>query len=286
MEAAEGEWPEDLERLTQKAGLNDCLDWYHKRQESGAVEGIVLLIERVEAVPKDILRVALTALGSTFSSEGIPVFVILGLQRLPQDRFDLFEGEPLASVRLRGATCLFNAREVTYQMLEWLLEDTRSTLVLPPALLDYLRRGTFELKRQSVSHVMKSLALICSTFFAESHVGPLCVPLDPAATDGEVSKESLEATLVQLFDERLQQAPDMLEHLEKLWAPWWSEKAVDKEPQTLRLEVAQAAAKAACWRHRLIASVQVWDALCCAMQPLTRHEPRLRRLCNLFERLR
>jgi len=60
----------------------------------------VLLVERTEAVPKDMLRDALSTIGNALCDDGIPVFVLFGLQHPPQDCFDLFEGQPLVNMRL------------------------------------------------------------------------------------------------------------------------------------------------------------------------------------------
>jgi len=287
VEAEEGEWPEDLDvpRQLQKAGLNDCLDWYLERQAHGGVGGVVLLVERVEAVPKDLLRDALSALGNAFCSEGIPFFVVLGLQHAPQDCVDLFEGKPLAKMRLLGAERLFDARIISTEIIEWLLEDTESVVVLPPNILDWLRRGRFEYTRKSVSLIMKALALLCVQFFAESPFGALCAPFEGVG-EYHLSKEALEAAWTHIFQTRLQKTPELMEHLEKLWASWWSERTQEeKGRQPLQAEVAQAAARATCWRQRLIASLGVWDVLCAAVHPMTRHDARLRRLCKLFEEL-
>jgi hypothetical protein len=285
--AEEGEWPEDVDpRLLQKAGLGGCLDWYRERQARGVAEGVVLLIERVEAIPKDLLRDSLTALGNAFCDEGIPFFVILGVQHAPQDCFDLFEGEPLVNMHFLGAACLFDSRKIATDLFEWLLEDSMSMLVLPPNILDWLRRGRFEYGRRSISHIMQSLALLCFHFFQESLFGALCVPLDGVVAPGsELDKEGLEAAWVAIFQERLAKAPEVTSHLVTMWAPWREDETEEQNVEALRAEVAQAAAQAACWRHRLLASFGVWDALCCAAQPMTRHEARLRRLCRLFEEL-
>jgi hypothetical protein len=288
-ETAEGEWPEDLERHAQKAGLNECLDWYEKQQARDAIRGVVLLVERVEAVPRDVLRDALGSVGIAFGSKNVPVFVILGLQHWPQGCFDLFEGKPLANLRLLGATQLFDSRVISNQMLEWLVEDPMCMLVLPPNILDWLRRGIFDYTRQSVSYMMNALTFLCLHFFAESTSGLLCAPLDdrdefPLDDEGcESSKEGSEAAWTQIFHDRLQEAPQLMEHLKQVWITWSGDRAEGLEPEALRSEIAQAATQAACWRLRLIASFNVWDALCCAVQPMTRHEPRLRRLCRLFE---
>jgi len=55
--------------------------------------------------------------------------------------------------------------------------------------------------------------------------------------------------------------------------------------EALQSKVAQAAAQATCWRQRLIASLNAWDALFCTAYPMNKHYARIRRLCKLFEEL-
>jgi len=288
LEPDECEWPEDVdEGKVKKAGLGVFLDWFRERQARGTAQGIVLLVERTEAVPKDMLRDALSTIGNALCDDGIPVFVLFGLQHPPQDCFDLFEGQPLVNMRLLGAISLFDARMISSQILEELLEDAMCPVVLPPSIMDLLRRGVFEHTRQSVSHIMMFLAVLCDHFFAESPFGLFATPLDKGVdvTGCDLNKESLEAAWTQIFHERLKNAPELMPHFQTLWASWWEGRTEDTGLATLQAEVAQAAATAACWRIRLIASLGVWDALCCAVQPMTRHEARLRRLCRLLEEL-
>jgi hypothetical protein len=281
VEADEGQLAEDWgPQQMQRAGLTACMDWFRERRARNPSGPVVLLVERLEAVPKDVLRDTLTSLGMALGSENIPLFVLFGLQHPPQDCLDLFEGKPLVNLRLLGAAHLFDARSISAGILEWLVEDPMSLLVLSPRILDSLRKDRFEYTRQSVSHIMKSLALLCVHFFTKPSTG-LCAPLDHVLLQG---KKFDEAKLTRVFQKRLENAPDILEHFKPLWDAW-DESGADKGPASVINGIAKAAAQATCWRQRLISSLGVWDALSCTLQPLLRHEPRLRRWCRLLEEL-
>jgi len=223
--------------------------------------------------------------GMALSEENIPLFVILGLQHPPQDCFDLFEGRPLVNLRLLDSAQLFDARSVSAELLEWLVQDALSVMALPPGIMDWLRKDRFEYSRQSVSHVLKSLALLCVRFFAGSPCAELCAPLDDSVLQEDRFNK---AVLTTVFEQRLTESRGVVEHFQPIWEEW-NDAAADMTSATKRAEVAKCMAKAAsdalCWRQRLISSLGVWDALCRAMQPMARHEPRLRRLGRLLQEL-
>jgi hypothetical protein len=123
-------------------------------------------------------------------------------------------------------------------------------------------------------------------FFAESKFGPLCAPLCGVTGAGcDMGNDVLQLAWSQIFAERLQCDQSLMPCLEDLWLPWKNSCTEQRDESICQSEVAQASAKAACWRQRLIASFGVWDALFCAVQPMARHEARLRRFCKLFEEL-
>jgi hypothetical protein len=284
-EVDESEWPEDLDaRQMQRASLSACSE---KLREHGSGGPVVLLVERMESVPKDTLRDTLTSLGMALSDENIPLFVIFGLQHPPQDCFDLFEGRPLVNLRLLDSAQLFDARSVSAELLEWLLQDSLSVMALPYGIMDWLRKDRFEYSRQSVSHVLKSLALLCVHFCAGSPCAALCAPIDDSVLQDHHFNKAL---LTHVFEQRLEESQGVVEHFRPLWEEWSDAaecSAASASQKQEEAEVAKSLAKAAsdalCWRQRLIASLGVWDALCKAMQPMARHEPRLRRLGKLLE---
>lgn len=284
-EAEECEWPEDLDaRAIWRAGVMDFADWHRERRPHGLVGPVVLLVERADAVPPSELRLMLSSWGETCCREGIPIFVIFGLQQQPAGRFDLFEGEPLVCLSLTAATWLFDPLGICSQMLDWLAEDASCPLALPPKILDWLSFWSTT-KQKSVTHLMKFLAVMSVQLLADNELGVLCAPLRTPPAPTPLGEEDTMSTL----EKRLKAAPALVGKMQDLWSAARTEApevspAPPHAPQK-RLEVAQAAAKAVSWRHRLAISLRAWDALLCATQPLWRHKPRVNRLVRLLERL-
>ena len=137
-------WPEDDDQLptSHGASLADCLQ--HLAKIDAAPSLVVLVVERVDSVPKDLLREFLICLSSTCGEELVPLSVIFTLQHPPQSRLDLFEDELIQGLRLSDATCLFNAQEICSEILEHMVERPACPLTLPPVLFDWLRRDRFE----------------------------------------------------------------------------------------------------------------------------------------------
>lgn len=266
-------WPEDRELHTSRmsdGGALDFVDWHHERGLAGPA---VLLVERVEAVPKDGLRHVLGCFGSACCDSGIPFIVVLGLQQPPQSRHELLEGEPLLPLRIVDALCAFEAGTVCAQLLERLAEDP-GTLPLAPASLFWLR-NQFQYVRRSFSATLRALALLC---------------------EGQVSRGPLAALCSGPLDGGTQAAPtcllltrcdaELVRSLRVVW-PAMSEAHDDNAAflEAARPLASKAAAEVIAWRGRLCSSLGVWDALLCAAEPLARHEVRLRRLCRLLSAL-
>lgn len=156
-------------------GTMDFVDAY--KQESESSQGlVVLIIERADAIPKDILRSTLNSWGCACCDHGVPMIVILALQYPPQSRHELLEGDTLVPLHIVDAVPLFDARVVCSELLECIMEDPQSPLPLPPQLFSWLW-DLFTQKCPSVDNTLKALALLCLRLHEAGG------PLAPVAAD-------------------------------------------------------------------------------------------------------
>jgi len=166
----------------EEAGAMDFVDAY--KQESPSSQGlVVLIIERADAVPKDILRSALNSWGCACCDHSVPMMVIMTLQYPPQSRQELLEGDTLVPLRFMDAISLFDARTVCSELLECLMEDPQSPLPLAPQLFAWLW-DLFTQKCPSVDHTLKALALLCLRLHeAGGPLAPVAAGQESAARD-------------------------------------------------------------------------------------------------------
>jgi len=269
-------------KVYPRASVYDFIDQYQQEQRSGP---LVLCIQQADGVPKDQLRDMLSCWGTACSDASIPVMVIFGLHHLPQSRFDLLEGEPLVTLSVVNSLCLFNAREVSAEIIEYLAEDDTCPLVLSPDLLTWLRHQFMNV-RFSVSYILKVIALLCHQLEMHSPLSTLCLVQEEVATGTSSMSSRSSRRLEQAFKTRLGQSPNLVEHLKPLWpeeCSIMSEQDTEVLKDCVCEQGAKVAAQALQWRRRLCASLKVWDELLCAVQPITRHEARLRRLVLFLE---
>eukprot|EP00927_Polykrikos_kofoidii_P038622 TRINITY_DN33035_c0_g1_i1.p1 TRINITY_DN33035_c0_g1~~TRINITY_DN33035_c0_g1_i1.p1 ORF type:complete len:823 (-),score=117.92 TRINITY_DN33035_c0_g1_i1:67-2535(-) len=283
-----GENEDETERKkANRLGFLEFIEWYHARQSKGLA---VLLVQQAGAVPKEQLRETLSCLGASCCSAGIRVLVVLGLQHPPQARFDLLEGRPLVGLRLVDALCLFDARIITERLLDHLARDADCPLALSSDLLLWLW-SQFHSGHQSLTHVLKVLALVCSRTLVDHPWASLCEPLP--VQQGNVSRASdddnYKVSLQRLFAQRLRAVAEprqLAETWQRLSSPLSQEASVGRSGVKVdKKALADAAALAVMWRQRVCASLAVWDALYCATQPLAGKDTRVKRLDRLMKEL-
>lgn len=253
----------------------DFPDWHHSQ---GRNRPLVLMVQATDNVAKDVLRDVLCFWSAVCRTQGcnIPLLVVLGLRHVPHSRAALFEGELLlfhhvATVRL------FDVAAVCTQMLSKLAEDAACPLALSPYVLTRLREK-FNHSRQSVSHILRMLVLLCDDALSQSLLASLCAPLDSRPSRGKRSEPDdyrfeLTKRLNAASPADLQQ---LLANLRKSWSGLSAEACMKKC-------LVQAAAEGMAWRSNLVASFPIWDLLLIAAEPLSKHTPPMRRVCALLE---
>jgi hypothetical protein len=135
----------------------DFVDWH---QERGTAGPVVLMVERVDAIPKDALLEVLNCWGTACCDAGIPMLVILGLHNPQQSMLDLLNGRPLDFLNFVGSVRLFDARAVCAELLEYVAQDTCCPQAMSLLVLQWLRRN-FLSERISVSRMLNALAVLC-----------------------------------------------------------------------------------------------------------------------------
>jgi len=137
----------------------------------------VLFVESADAAPKDVLRDVLCYWHANCINSAIPLVAILGLKQLPASRAAIFElgAESLAFVHLH-TECLFDANKVFEQLLDNMVEDGACPWALSPDVVKRLRE-IFLLHKQSVSHFLRLVCLLCDTALADKPMSWLCEPL-------------------------------------------------------------------------------------------------------------
>lgn len=284
----EDESPEDVDaRRAQRFSILDFVDWYHQRTDgpscAGPRGGVVLIIERIEDVKKDVLRDLLNSWGTACSDMGsdktIPMSVVLGLQRPLRNRFDLFEGEPsVVNLRINDAVSLFDGRQVCSKVLESLALDTSCPLALSPQSISWLQE-TFE-RTRSISDVLKSLALLTAHLLSKAPLAALCEPLvegspgDPGLR-GQFPDDKL---LRKMMHDRLKAigGADVVRLACPDFADIRSGKAVLEEASL-------AAVESLYWRYHVCNSLDSWDALLCAVEPFYHGKAKLDRFHCLLQ---
>eukprot|EP00930_Biecheleria_cincta_P078031 TRINITY_DN6538_c0_g2_i1.p1 TRINITY_DN6538_c0_g2~~TRINITY_DN6538_c0_g2_i1.p1 ORF type:complete len:694 (+),score=134.49 TRINITY_DN6538_c0_g2_i1:250-2331(+) len=272
---------EDDEDAVGAVAPADFPDW-HRSQ--GRNRPLVLMVQATDNVAKDVLRDVLCFWSAVCRTQGcnIPLLLVLGLRQVPHSRASLFEGELLlfhhvATVRL------FDVGEVCAETLNKLAEDADCPLALSPHVLSRVREK-FIHARQSESHILRMLVLLCEETLARSLIAPLCAPIDIGPTPGKRSEpDQYRPELTKRLDAA--SAGDLQQLLPKLREAWSGPSAVPPLEATACMKkcLVQAAAEAMAWRSNLVASLQTWDLLLIAAEPLSQYTSPLRRVCALLD---
>eukprot|EP00929_Paragymnodinium_shiwhaense_P006717 TRINITY_DN110692_c0_g1_i1.p1 TRINITY_DN110692_c0_g1~~TRINITY_DN110692_c0_g1_i1.p1 ORF type:complete len:1002 (+),score=261.16 TRINITY_DN110692_c0_g1_i1:91-3096(+) len=254
--------------VSRLPGMADFVEWYMVR---GIRSSIVLLMKQADNIPKEALHDLMGLLGKTCLSAGIPIFVVLGLQHPPQVRPDLLEGHPRVGVPHVDTVRFFDADAVSARLFQHLATDATCPLALDPKVLLDLR-SDYTNGRQSVSHLLQLLALVClqGSNEEDARLLPLLAPLDGscAGTESAAAEKFEGKKLQQAFETRLQKAH-----------PSGGMTAAERK------EAAAAASEAMVWRHRLCLTLDLWDVILCAVHRLGRQQPMLWRHNRLLDPL-
>lgn len=259
----------------------DFPDW-HRSQ--GRNRPLVLMVQATDNVAKDVLRDVLCFWSAICRTQdrNIPLLVVLGLRQVPHSRAALFEGE-LLLINHVATVRLFDVGAVCGQILGKLAEDAECPLALSPYVLNRLKEK-FNHARQSVTHILRMLVLLCEESLAQSLIAPLCAPINIGPISGKRAEpDEYRSELTK----RLNAASpgDLQQLLPKLRDTWSGPTMVPPLEATTCMKkcLVQVAAEAMAWRFNLVASLPIWDLLLIAAEPLTKYQPSMRRACALLE---
>jgi len=259
----------------------DFPDWHRSH---GRNRPLVLMVQATDNVAKDILRDVLCFWSAICRTQGynIPLLVVLGLRQVPHSRAALFEGE-LVLINHVATVRLFDVGVVCGEILSKVAEDAKCPLALSPYVLSRLKEK-FIHTRQSVTHILRMLVLLCEESLAQSLIAPLCAPINIGASPGKrVEADEYHSELTKRLNAT--SPGDLQQLLPKLRDAWSASSMAPPLEATTCMKkcLVQAAAEAMAWRSNLVASLPIWDLLLIAAEPLTKYQPSMRRVCALLD---
>jgi len=239
----------------------------------------VLLFQGVDAAPKDVLRHVLCFWHAQCLENGAPLLIFLGLKELPPNRqslFDLEDDEQLPFLHV-DTVQLFDSTKVCEQLLNCLIEDCSCPLTMCPDNLKRLRE-IYTTKRQSVSHILRTLFLVFDDAMAEGAISGLSQPLRFMCNDGnDAPPEIVQNHFQSEFRRRAEVlgSADVVKQFHHLWP--------QEAASSLPIHIANAAAEAMAWRCRLVASLPLYEVLMIGAWDTVKFYARLQRIHGLLE---
>eukprot|EP00746_Dinoflagellata_sp_MGD_P166646 gnl/MRDRNA2_/MRDRNA2_96689_c0_seq1.p1 gnl/MRDRNA2_/MRDRNA2_96689_c0~~gnl/MRDRNA2_/MRDRNA2_96689_c0_seq1.p1 ORF type:complete len:813 (+),score=172.50 gnl/MRDRNA2_/MRDRNA2_96689_c0_seq1:101-2539(+) len=263
----------------------DLVHWY-KEFHGESTKGqrhIAILVDQAQIIPKDILRSFLSHWSSAACDEGLPVFVLLGMQMKPDGQHDLLEGEVKPGILPLGAFHLFDARSTCISLLEFLASDFKCPVAVHPDLLKWLRGWVDIEGHLALSGLLKVLGVICRHYFCKTPLSCLGGVFTPLQRSWFTSTE--EASLMGYVIEAIQANPKLLAEL-LLALPKDASASTGSlsKKDMLYHRASHGSARALIWRWRICESLDLWKALVSTAEPQSFETP-LQRMCRLWNLL-
>mmetsp|Transcript_298 Transcript_298/g.636 ORF Transcript_298/g.636 Transcript_298/m.636 type:complete len:640 (-) Transcript_298:67-1986(-) len=175
-DGGEGEWlgdlPQSSRASSKDATLMGFVDWYTEQQPpTNQHRPIVLMIEQVEGVPKNILNELLRSLSQACCRKKMPVVAFLGMAEPPQNRQHLFEKER-GTTNLEESIKLFRGSNLGKAYIEELSQTHFPGLRIAPSVLQWLR-DQFSQSGGSVTGLLKNMLMMVQEHLEKGSIAQL-----------------------------------------------------------------------------------------------------------------